>query len=33
MQKNDEKSDRIKRLELLKSNGIPPFANKFEKNK
>ncbi len=31
MQKNDEKSDRIKRLELLKSNGIPPFANKFEK--
>lgn len=31
MLKNDEKIDRIKRLELLKSKGIFPFAEKFNK--
>jgi len=31
MQKNDEKADRIKRLELLKSRDVSPFADKFEK--
>lgn len=31
MPRNDEKNDRIKRLELLKSKGIIAFADKFEK--
>ena len=31
MPRSDEKNDRIKRLELLKSKGIIAFADKFEK--
>lgn len=31
MLKNDERLDRIKRLELLKSKDISPFADKFDK--
>lgn len=31
MQKNDEKKDRINRLELLKDRHILPFADKFDK--
>ena len=31
MEKNDEKIDRLKKLELLKNNGIIPYAAKFSK--